>query len=51
MAEQAGLYVLDRKRLAQQRIVKQIYLADREVVGRTPVGVKRTQILARERPR
>jgi hypothetical protein len=29
MPEQTRLYVLDRKQFAQQRIVEQIYLADR----------------------
>ena len=37
--EQARLDVLERQRLAQQRIVEQVDLADREIVGRAPPGV------------
>ena len=39
VAEQPRLDVLARQRLLQQRIVVQIDLADRQIVGRPPVGV------------
>ena len=39
MPQQPRLDVLGRQRLAQQRIVQQIDLTDRQVVGRPPVGV------------
>ena len=39
VAEQAGLDVRGLQRLAQQRVVEQIDLADRKVVGRAPVGI------------
>ena len=32
---------LERQRLAQQGVVEQVDLPDREVVGRAPVGVQR----------
>ena len=38
--EQAGLGVLEPQRLAQQRVVQQVDLADREIVGGPPVGVE-----------
>ena len=37
--EQPRLDVLDLQRLAQQRIVEQVDLSDRQVVGGAPVGV------------
>ena len=40
VAEQARLDVLEPQRLAQQRVVEQVDLADREVVRRPPVGVE-----------
>ena len=40
VAEQARLDVLDRKRLRQQRIVEQINLSHRQIVGGAPVGVE-----------
>jgi hypothetical protein len=48
MAEQMWLYVLDRKRLAQQRILEQVYLADRQVVRRPPVSIQRAQLPTRQ---
>ena len=39
--EQPRLHVLEAQRLAQQRVVEQVDLTDREVVRRTPVGVQR----------
>jgi hypothetical protein len=42
--EQPRLDVLDAQRLAQQRVRKQIDLADREIVGGAPVGVDQFQI-------
>jgi hypothetical protein len=49
VTEQPGLDVLDRQRLAQQRVVEQVDLADREVVGGTPVRVQKLQFALRER--
>ena len=45
VAEQARLDVLERERLAQQRVVEQVDLADRQVVGRPPVGVQALQLV------
>src|SRR5680860_442487 len=39
VAEQAGLDVLGPQRLEQERVVEQVDLADREVVGRPPPGI------------
>ena len=39
VAEQARLDVATQQRFAQQRVLEQIDLADREVVGGAPVGV------------
>ena len=39
MAQQAGLDVFELERLFEQRIVLQINLPDREIIGRAPVGV------------
>jgi hypothetical protein len=39
MAQQPGLDVLDFERLFEQRIVHQVYLPDRKVIGRSPVSV------------
>src|SRR6185436_12046721 len=48
VAEQARLDVLDRQRLAQQRIVEQINLTDRQVVGGAPVGFQPREIVGSE---
>src|SRR5215469_2734276 len=39
MSQQARLGVLEFERLAQQRIVMQIYLADGKIVGGAPVAI------------
>ena len=44
VAQQPRLDVFGEKRLAQQRVVHQVDLADREIVGRPPVGVDEQQI-------
>ena len=49
VAEQARLDVLDRQRLRQQRIVEQIDLSDRQVVGGAPVRVETRQVVGSER--
>jgi hypothetical protein len=43
--EQAGLDVFGQERFTQQRIVQQIDLSDRQVVGRPPVPIDQSQIL------
>ena len=48
MAEQPRLDVLALERLLQQRIVEQIDLADRQVVGCPPIGVHRPQFVGGE---
>jgi hypothetical protein len=48
MPQQPGLDVLDAQRLAQQRIVEQVDLADGEVVGGPPPGIEPTQFLFRQ---
>ena len=48
MPEQARLDVLGRERLAEQRVVEQEHLSNREVVRRTPVRVEKPKLLARE---
>jgi hypothetical protein len=45
VAEQAPLDVLAAQGLLQKRVVDQVDLADREVVGSTPVGVEQPQLL------
>ena len=50
MAEQARLDVLRPQRLAQQRIVEQIDLPDREVVGGAPIAIEQIEVAARCRP-
>jgi hypothetical protein len=40
MPEQPRLHVRGQERLAQQRVVQQIDLTDREVVGRPPPRVE-----------
>jgi len=49
MAEQAGLDVFAPERLPQQRVVEQVDLSDRQVVGGAPVGVELVQGLPSER--
>lgn len=39
VTQKAGLDVAGLERLCEERVIKQIDLADREVVGGTPVGV------------
>ena len=49
MAEQARLDVLGSQRLAQQRIVEQIDLADREIVRGAPIAIDEAEVAARRR--
>ena len=49
VTEQPGLDVLGRQRLAQQRVVQQVDLPDRQVVGRPPVGVDQLHLGRRKR--
>ena len=49
VAEQARLDVLGQERLPEQRVVEQVDLADREVVGGAPVGVDQPELIRRER--
>ena len=49
VAEQAGLHVLERQRLPEQRIVEQVDLADGQEVGRTPVPVEKVELLVGQR--
>ncbi len=49
VAEQPGLDVVDGQRLAQQRVVAQVDLADRDVVGGAPVRVDQPQLVGAER--
>jgi hypothetical protein len=51
VAEQPRLDVLEPQRLAQQRVVQQVDLSDREVVRRPPVGVDAIELLGAERAR
>ena len=44
VTEEPRLDVLRRERLAQERIVEQVDLADGEVVGRAPVRVEQAQL-------
>ena len=48
VAEQPRLDVLEPQRLAQQRVVEQVDLADRQVVRRPPVGVDQVELLYRQ---
>ena len=48
VAEQARLDVLDRQRLPEHRVVHQIDLAHRQIVGGAPVLVHQLQLLRRE---
>ena len=45
MAQQARLDVLRLQRLGEQRVIEQIDLADRKIVGRAPVGVDLAVVL------
>ena len=45
VAEQPRLHVLGRERLAQERVVEQVDLADGEVVRRAPVRVEEPKLL------
>jgi hypothetical protein len=49
MAEQSRLDVLAAQRLAQQRIVEQVDLADRQIVRRGPVRVEQVQVVSQRR--
>ena len=49
VAEQPRLDVLLDQRLAQQRIVEEIDLADRQIVGGAPVGVDQLEFALRKR--
>ena len=49
VAEQPRLDVLPLQRLLQERVVEQIDLPDREVVGGPPVGVELAELVRRER--
>ena len=51
VAEQPRLDVLERQRLAQQRVVAQIDLADGEVVRRAPPGIEAAEVVTRETAR
>ena len=48
VAEQARLDVRQREWLFQQRIVVEVYLTDREVVRRAPIGVHLAEQFRRE---
>jgi hypothetical protein len=50
MTQQAGLDVLAPKRLAEQRIVLEKDLTDREIVGGGPVPIDLCEETCRERP-
>ena len=49
VAEQPRLDVLPLERLLQQRVVEQVDLPDRQVVGGPPVGVELAELVRRER--
>ena len=49
VAEQPRLDVLPLERLFQERVVEEVDLADRQVVGGPPVGVHLAQLLGGER--
>jgi hypothetical protein len=49
MAQQAGLDVLGRQRLGQQRVVQQVDLADREVVRCSPIRVDQGELVGEGR--
>src|SRR3546814_2430495 len=45
MAQQPGLHVLRQERLAQQRVVHEVDLPHRQVVGRSPPSIEAGQLL------
>src|SRR5882757_6516518 len=47
MAKQSRLDVLRAQRFAEQRIVLQIDLSNRQVVGRAPIGVEEAEVVVR----
>ncbi len=49
VAEQPRLDVVDRQRLAQERVGEQVDLPDREIVGGPPVGIDQGEVLLAER--
>ena len=49
MAEQPWLDVREREPIPKQRIVQQVYLSDRQVVGGSPVRVDSRQLVRRKR--
>jgi hypothetical protein len=51
VAQQPRLDVLDAQRLAQERVVEQVDLADGQVVGGAPPRVQAPQVVRRERSR
>src|SRR5207253_3728328 len=48
VAQEARLDVLDRERLAQERLVHEVDLTDGQVVGRTPVAIDQIELLGRK---
>ena len=48
VTEQTGLDVLRTKRFAQERVVEEVDLTDRQVVGRAPVAIERDELAGRE---
>ena len=48
MPEQPRLDVLELKRLLEQRVVKEVNLADGEIVGRTPVSMHLAKLIGRK---
>ena len=49
VTEQSALDVIEHQRLAQQRIVGQVNLPDREIIRRAPLGVDPPQSLGSQR--
>ena len=47
--EQSRFDVLGRQRFAQQRVVQQVDLADRQVVGGAPVGIDQFEFAVGQR--
>ncbi len=45
VADHQGLDVSERQRLAQQRVVVQVDLSDRQIVGSAPVGIHQAQFV------
>jgi hypothetical protein len=48
VAQEAGLDVLEPERLPQQRVVQQVDLTDRQVIGGAPVGVDPAEQVRRD---